>query len=91
MRKASGGKFTSSHTSLIQVAEKTVFGLADLDCVNKISLGIIKPINNGAFSIKCMEEGPGCLLLKIRGPRSIQEVRIYTNDKDRVLANLALV
>ncbi len=54
----SGGKFTASHTSIIEAATRPVGAAAKLSCVSKISLGIIKPIKNGRQSLKFMEEGP---------------------------------
>ena len=80
----SGGKFTASHTSIINAAKKPVAAAAALDCVKKISLGIIKPIGNGLTSLKFLDDSPGCLLVKIRGPRSIQEIRFYTTNKELV-------
>ncbi len=81
MKNFSGGKFTASHTSIITAAHKPVAAAANLSCVKKISLGVIIPIRNGSFSIKFSDESPGCILAKIRGTRSIQEIRIYTSDK----------
>lgn len=75
-------KFTRSHTSLIEAAEAPIKAAADLSCVSKVSLGIIRAIGNGPISMKVTDEGPGCLLVKVRGPRSIQEIRVYTSEKE---------
>ena len=78
----SGGKYTASHTTVIEAAVAPTRAAASLDCVSKISLGLIKTLRNGPIALKFSDEGPGCLLAKVRGARSIQEVRIYTSDKD---------
>jgi len=76
----SGGKYTASHTTVIAAAEAPARAAARLDCVSKISLGLIQTLRNGPPAIKFLEEGSGCLLVKVRGGRSIQEVRVYTTD-----------
>jgi hypothetical protein len=76
-----GGKFTASHTTVIEAAKEPCLAAAKLDCVRKISLGIIKRVPNGSPTIKFLDEGETCLLAKIRGVVSLQEVRIYTTDK----------
>ncbi len=76
----SGGKYTASHTTVIAAAEAPARAAARLECVSKISLGLIQTLRNGPPAIKFLEEGSGCLLVKVRGGRSIQEVRVYTMD-----------
>ena len=80
----SGGKYTASHTTVIQAADAPARAAAALDCVSKISLGLIKTLHNGPPVIKFLDECNGCLLVKVRGRRSLQEVRVYTSDKDAV-------
>jgi hypothetical protein len=77
-----GGKFTASHTTVIEAAVAPARAAAGLDCVTKISLGLIQTLRNGPPTIKFLHEGPGCLLVKVRGTRSIQEVRVYTRDQE---------
>jgi hypothetical protein len=76
-----GGKFTASHTTVISAAKEPALAAAKLDCVSKISLGLIKKLPNGAPSIKFTDEGETCLLAKIRGVSFLQEIRVYTTDK----------
>ena len=83
-RNLSGGKYTATHSSVIEAAYAPTRAAAALSCVSKISLGMITPLGNGRPAIKFLDEGPGCLLAKVRGPRSLQEIRIYTSDKDKV-------
>ena len=82
----SGGKFTASHTTVIEAADAPARAAASLDCVSKVSLGLIKSLKNGPPALKFLDDGPGCLLAKVRGARSIQEVRVYTSDKERTQA-----
>lgn len=81
----SGGKYTASHTTVIDAAIPPTQAAAQLDCVSKISLGLIKTLRNGPPAIKFVEESPGCLLVKVRGGSSLQEVRVYTKDKEAVI------
>ena len=84
----SGGKFTASHTTVIQAASVPAQAAARLPCVSKISLGLIKTLRNGPPAIKFTDEGPGCLLVKVRGGSSLQEVRVYTTDKAQTQATM---
>ena len=82
----SGGKFTASHTTVIEAADGPARAAAQLECVSKVSLGLIQTLRNGPPMLKFLDEGPGCLLAKVRGIRSIQEVRVYTSDKEATKA-----
>ena len=79
-----GGKYTASHTTVTSAARGPVEAAARLECVSKIALGLIAKVGNGTPSLKFADENPTCLLVKIRGASSIQEVRIYTTDKQAV-------
>ena len=78
-----GGKFTASHTSVIAAAFAPTRAAAGLSTVSKISLGIIKVVQNGLTSIKFIDEET-CLLAKVRGRSAIQEIRIYCQDIEAV-------
>ena len=82
----SGGKYTSSHTTVIAAAEAPARAAAQLECVSKISLGLIKTLRNGPPAIKFIAECNGCVLIKVRGGSSIQEVRVYTSDVEETRA-----
>ena len=75
-----GGKYTASHTTVIDAARGPVQAAAKLSCVSKVSLGIIKQIAKGPLSMKFQDLGPTCFLAKIRGTTSIQEVRVFSSD-----------
>ena len=79
-----GGKITGSHTTVIPAAEKVIDLLQKTVGVQKISIGFIKQgIKSGRQAIKIMEMDSG-LLLKMRGTASIQEIRVYTNNPEKV-------
>ena len=79
-----GGKFTTAHTTVIDAARAPAVAAERLDCVTKVSLGLIKSLPNGDTSIKFKDDGETCLLAKIRGTAYLQEVRVYTTDKQQV-------
>jgi len=83
-----GGKITASHTTIIDAARRPVLAAEKLSCVSKVSLGVIKVIPRGTASIKFLQESEGCLLAKIRGVTSIQEVRIYSSDLELVRSEM---
>lgn len=82
----SGGKYTASHTTVIEAAEPPARAAAALECVTKVSLGLIQTLRNGPPALKFVDAGPGCLLVKVRGRSALQEVRVYCTDKDVVRA-----
>ncbi len=77
-----GGKFTTAHTTVTEAARGVALAANRLDSVRKISLGLITSVPRGPLSIKFTHESPGCLLAKVRGYTSVQELRIYTADFD---------
>jgi CRISPR/Cas system CMR-associated protein Cmr5 small subunit len=79
--KFSGKKFTPSHTTAIDAAVPFLdFAHKDAS-ISKITLGVITsiPSRNPNKRIKCTHE-KACLLVKIRGNRSIQEFRFFTSE-----------
>lgn len=83
-----GGKITGSHTTVIPAAEKIVDFLQRQGEVNKISVGfIVHGIKSGKHTVKVMETDTG-LLLKVRGSASIQEIRVYTKNKEVVISSI---
>ena len=77
-----GRKISSSHTSNIEVAESVIRSVGKLECVSKIVLGIIKSIKSPPVgkSIK-VSDVPAGIRVKVRGPKSVQELFIYTSDR----------
>ncbi len=82
----SGGKYTASHTTVIEAALPPAQAAARLACVSKISLGLIKTLRNGPPAIKFINESAGCLLVKVRGVSAIQEIRVYTTNAEEAEA-----
>lgn len=86
----SGKKFAGKHSSYTKMAGDLVSVLEKDPAVKKISAGIIKthlPNLKGRKRVKIIDEG-ACLLLRIRGNISQQEVRIYSYDKAEVVLAL---
>lgn len=80
--KTTGKKFTSSHTTTIEVATELLDFANKHLLIDKITLGFITSIpssRNSNKRIKCTKE-PACLLVKIRGNRSIQEFRFFSSN-----------
>lgn len=75
-------KISGTHTSRIDVAESVIESAAKLDCVSKIVLGIIKQVKSPPVykSIKVVDI-PAGIRVKVRGPKSVQELFIYTTDR----------
>ena len=79
--KLSGPKVSKSHSTYIDVAKPLVEFANKHKDVSNISLGFITTTKVGVKTIKLTTES-GCLLLKIRGVRAIQEIRFFTSDID---------
>ena len=80
-----GKKYSGRHTSFIAMAGELVMQLEKDQAIEKISAGIIKtnlPNVQGRNRIKILDDG-ACLLLRVRGNISQQEVRVY-GDKSRI-------
>ncbi|HBL51969.1 MAG: hypothetical protein A3D24_03340 [Candidatus Blackburnbacteria bacterium RIFCSPHIGHO2_02_FULL_39_13] len=91
MKHISGGKVNRSHTTVIDAAEKFVKAAQKLPEVNKISLGPIKMgLPAGDYNVKFIPIVGG-VQAKVRGPRSIQVVFLYTKNPDMVERALASV
>ena len=75
-------KISGAHTSRIDVAESVIASASKLECVSKIVLGVIKRVKSPAVgkSIK-VNDIPAGIQVKVRGPKSIQELFIYTDDR----------
>ncbi len=84
-----GGKMGGSHTTLIDAAEPIVDYLMRHARVSKIVAGhITMRLKTAPHRLKMMEES-GCLLLKVRGTASVQEIRVFSSDIDAVKSDIA--
>lgn len=75
-------KISGAHTSRIEVAESIVESASKLECVTKIVLGIIKQVKSPTVgkSIK-ISNIPAGIRVRVRGPKSVQELFFYTHDR----------
>ena len=82
-RHFQGGKFTASHTTVIEPAERVLKIAEALDIVSKISIGMIRRIPSKVARLK-FKEVPAGLMLTVIGKGSMQDVVIYTKDRENV-------
>ncbi len=78
----SGGKFNTSHTTVVPSAGEIADIAERCPYVTKIALGFIKaglPSAKGLKRVKVMTD-EGSLLFTVRGNTSQQELRIYATD-----------
>lgn len=89
MAHLAGGKYSSSHTTVIDAAIPIAKAAAKLDCVSKIVLGVIKSIGGRAVAnrLKIVDVEAG-LLVTVRGTKSVQTIYIYTTDREGTKAAL---
>jgi hypothetical protein len=80
----SGGKMGGRHTTVIDAAEKVVDFLLKCPEVSNVIAGHIKSgIGTAQQRIKIKKEA-GCLSVMIRGGASIQEIKVFSQDLDKV-------
>lgn len=81
--KRAGKKYTSNHSTIIDACGTLVDFANKHACIQKITLGIIKPIpgSRGSFvkRIKFVQE-PACLFVKVRGNKAVQELRLFSDN-----------
>lgn len=83
--RGSRRKTTRSHTTAIPAVEHLLKSLNRWDDVSKVSLGVIKAgLRPATHRIKINVLNDKVLLMKVRGIRSVQEVRVYSNDSATV-------
>lgn len=80
----SGGKIGGRHTTVIDAARPIIDFLLKDPGVSNITIGHIKMgIKAGPQRVKITEE-TGCLLIKIRGSASIQEIRVFAKELSEI-------
>jgi hypothetical protein len=83
-----GGKIGGRHTTLIDAAKPVVDFLLKHPEANSVVVGYITMrLRTAPQRIKIMEES-GCLLLKIRGTASLQEVRVFSKNLEKIRQSL---
>ncbi len=84
----SGKKIGRNHTTVIDAAEKVVDFLVKLPDVSKVITGhITNGIKTAPASMK-IEQKTGCLMIKVRGTKSIQEISIFSKNLEEVQSQL---
>ena len=86
-RHLQGGKFTASHTTIIEPAERVIHAASRLNTVTKISLGLIQRVPSKKARLM-FTEIPAGLKLTVIGTGSLQDFVIYTSDRPAVIAAL---
>lgn len=86
MPHLAGKKYSGRHTTVIDAAVAPLRVAEQLECVTKIVLGVVQQIkgNPVAKKIKIDQVAAG-LRVKIRGSKTIQEVYIYTSDREATI------
>lgn len=84
MPHRAGKKFSSSHSTIIDAAEKLVDVASSLAKVKKISLGLIKVAKGGDIYHAKFQDTPSGLKITVRGKSAVQTIYIYTSEKDSV-------
>lgn len=81
-----GGKAGGRHTTLIDAATAVFDFISKLPAVSSVAAGKIKTNLPVAPHRVIIKEDSGCLSVKVRGTKSIQELKVYsknlTNIKD---------
>ncbi|MES2953061.1 MAG: DUF2103 domain-containing protein [Patescibacteria group bacterium] len=80
-----GGKFSGSHSTLIQSAEIPADAANKQPEVKKVILGLISAqsgSSGGRKKVKITRTSPGVLRISVRGDNAHQEIFVYTNDEE---------
>ena len=77
-----GKKIGGRHTTVIDAAKTIINFLNKNPYVSNIAIGYIKTGLKPALQRMKIKSENGCLLLKIRGTISIQEIRVFSRDLD---------
>lgn len=85
-----GGKIGGKHTTVIDAAKPVVDFLLKHINVATVTVGHIKMgIKTAQKRLKIKEES-GCLLIKVRGTASVQELRVFSQNLEKVKSALEI-
>lgn len=76
-----GGKFTGSHTTVIDKALGSIDAAAKLPCVSKIVLGLIEAVRSKTPRLKFNETPTGWEVV-VYSQITLQTIYIYTSDRN---------
>ena len=82
-----GGKFTGSHTTVIDKAIDLVDAANKLPCVSKIVLGLIEAVRSKKPRLKFNETSTGWEVL-VYSQITLQTIYVYTSDRKAVRATI---
>lgn len=83
VRHRQGGKFTGSHTTVTQAAGLVADIAARSPLVHKIAIGVIVPGKGGGARRIKITDREHAMRLIVRGDGAIQELWIYSNDREQ--------
>jgi Predicted metal-binding protein (DUF2103) len=83
-------KLTRSHTTMTDATARILSVIQKHPDVTKISLGEIRHVSGGRRDIKCLRIDAG-IKVAIRGNGAVQQIYVYTNNADEVIAVLEKV
>lgn len=82
-------KLTNTHTTYIPAAYELREYIRRFGEVTRIAAGIIRPgLHAVPKRVKIVDDS-GAVLLKVRGSTSLQEIRIYTTDRQKTKLAIA--
>lgn len=79
-----GDKVAGRHTTIIDAAEKVFDFIKKIPEVSSITAGKIKMNLPTAPHRVSYREESGCLMIKVRGTKSIQELKVYSRSIARI-------
>lgn len=80
-----GKKAGGRHTTLIDAAEKVYDFIEEIPAVSRICAGQIKMNLPNAPHRVIVKEATGCICVKVRGTKSIQDFKVYSQDPKKVM------
>ena len=82
MPHAQGKKMGRRHTTLIDAAESVVKAARQLDCVTRVTLGMIRQTKGNTVEQKLkITDIPAGLRVTVKGSKTVQELIVYTDDR----------
>ncbi|HLB52078.1 hypothetical protein A3F07_03170 [candidate division WWE3 bacterium RIFCSPHIGHO2_12_FULL_38_15] len=90
MAHRSGGKYAGSHSTLMNSATTIADFLERNGDIRRISLGLIRNHSGGGGArVLKMLDDTGCVLLVVSQGGSVQQIRIYSDNSQKVKDGLA--
>lgn len=87
MKHRAGGKFTSSHSTVIPEATRVLDRANKHDGVTKVSIGMIEHAKSRQPRLK-FDDVPAGFKMTVYGRITLQHFVVYTNDRHNVISAL---